>query len=95
MFLERRVVAASILLAGVAPPAIAQGKSSAPLDPNEKVCESVKTVGSRLATKRVCATRAEWVERRKSERAAAVDMQRVIGGNRCSIDDPVKGTPSC
>ena len=29
-------------------------------DPNERVCEKQTVVGSRLAVRRVCATRAEW-----------------------------------
>jgi len=37
-------------------------------DPNEKICESQGVLGSRLSTRRVCATRAEWAERRQRER---------------------------
>jgi hypothetical protein len=37
-------------------------------DPNEKVCETHQVLGSRLAVRRVCATRAEWEERRQRER---------------------------
>jgi predicted secreted protein len=39
-----------------------------PIDPNEKVCETWHVLGSRLAVRRVCATRAEWADRRQRER---------------------------
>lgn len=37
-------------------------------DPNEKICENQTVLGSRLARRRVCATRGEWAERRRAER---------------------------
>jgi hypothetical protein len=37
-------------------------------DPNEVVCEKQKELGSRVAVKRVCLTRAEWAERRRLDR---------------------------
>ena len=45
-------------------------------DPNERVCENVTMIGSRLAVRRVCATRAEWAEKRKLDREALDDIQR-------------------
>jgi hypothetical protein len=39
-------------------------------DPNEKVCEKQSILGSRLATRRVCATRAEWAESRRLDKEA-------------------------
>ena len=58
------VLAATLL--SLAPAAQAQqSKAKVALDPNEKICETIKPLGSRLATKRVCATRAEWAEQRK------------------------------
>jgi len=54
-----------------------QPKAKAPLDPNEKVCETIKPLGSRLATKRVCATRAEWAEQRKQDREETEKAQRL------------------
>ena len=35
---------------------------------SEIVCEKTEVLGSRLGTKRVCMTRAEWAERRRLER---------------------------
>ena len=37
-------------------------------DPNEIVCERQQQLGSRLATQRVCKTRAEWAEERRAQR---------------------------
>ena len=52
-------------------------QARAPLDPNEKICEKIKPVGSRLATKRVCATRAEWADYRRQDRDALDKAQRL------------------
>lgn len=61
-----------------APNAVAQTtKAKSPLDPNEKVCETIKPVGSRLATKRVCATRSEWAEKRRQDRDETEKAQRI------------------
>ena len=51
-------------------------------DPNEKICETHGVLGSRLATRRVCATRAEWQERRQRER----DIVDRTQTQRCAID---------
>ena len=42
---------------------------------NEKVCEDIKVVGSRLAKKRICGTRAEWEDRRRQDRDAVDKIQ--------------------
>lgn len=39
-----------------------------PRDPNEVVCERQEVLGSRLNTKRVCMTRAQWQEQRMQDR---------------------------
>ncbi len=56
-------------------------------DPNQKICEDITYVGSRLATKRICATRAEWEARKKASRDEVDDIQRSpcvrIPGNNC------------
>jgi hypothetical protein len=66
-------------------------------DPNEKVCETQTSVGSRLAVKKVCATRAEWKQRHKDERDFAAQIQRGIGSPPCTeaLGGARKGTPSC
>lgn len=45
-------------------------------NPNEKICETIKPIGSRLATRRFCGTRAEWADRKLQERQALEDAQR-------------------
>jgi len=61
------------VLAGIliGTPAIGQtpppARSTAP-DPNEIVCEKQEVIGSRLQTKRVCRTRAEWADARLQDR---------------------------
>ena len=66
---------AALSIASAAP--TEQPKSKATLDPNEKVCETIRPLGSRLATKRVCATRAEWAEQRKQDREETEKAQRL------------------
>lgn len=55
-------------------------------DQNAKVCEIVTPVGSRLATRKICATRAEWDDKRRQDREAVEKAQvvqcKVIPG-RC------------
>jgi hypothetical protein len=65
-----------------------------PADPNEKICEDVTTVGSRLATKRTCATRADWDSKKKLEREAVDQLQRGPGPG-CSLVPLHNGTPTC
>ena len=81
--------------AAVAEPAQAPSQNVRPkLDPNQRICEDVTQVGSRLSTKRICATRAEWAEKRKQDRDTVDDAQRSahIG---CSVVNTHSGTPSC
>lgn len=44
-----------------------QGAKSAS-DPNEIICERQQELGSRIASARVCKTRAEWAEERRTQR---------------------------
>lgn len=37
-------------------------------DPNRMICEKQRVLGSRLATKNVCMTAAEWAAQRAAER---------------------------
>lgn len=54
-------------------------KSSDGKDPNEWVCEKQTIIGTRLATRRVCATRAEWEEKRRQDKEAIDKAQTQIG----------------
>jgi len=55
------------------PAATAQMKQSP--DPNRPVCEKVPVIGSRLATKRVCMTQAQWLELKRHDREETEKMQ--------------------
>lgn len=63
-------------------------------DPNEKICEKVEMIGTRLGSKRVCATRAEWAERRRMEKEVVDDAQRRVNGP-CSSVNSHSGAPAC
>ena len=62
---------AALALAGAAP-AAGPEKKVAPNhnvgDPNERICETITPIGSRLATKRFCGTRAEWADRKLQDK---------------------------
>jgi invasion protein IalB len=73
--------AASLFVsAGLSAPAFGQAAQPAQQtakpakDPNEVICEKEEEIGSRLATHRVCKTRAEWAEERRSSR---MDIDKV------------------
>lgn len=80
--------------------AVAQSAASPPqtnrpkLDPNQRICEDVTQVGSRIATKRICATRAEWAEKRKQDKEVVDDAQRSANVG-CNTINTHSGTPSC
>ena len=67
-----RAFALFALAVTAAVPVAAQEKKVAPNhnvgDPNERICETIKPIGSRLATKRFCGTRAEWADRKLQEK---------------------------
>jgi hypothetical protein len=50
--------------------AAAEEKKTAKSDPNRIICEKQEVLGSRVATKRVCLTAAQWEERRREDRQA-------------------------
>ncbi|HEV2816869.1 MAG TPA: hypothetical protein VGW40_06570 [Allosphingosinicella sp.] len=49
--------------------AFAADQPQAGADPNEVVCRTVSATGSRLAQSRRCATRAQWTEDERQQRA--------------------------
>lgn len=77
MFLRIHVMVGLTLAA--ATPAAAQKKIDPNLnvgDPNERICEKITPVGSRLASKRFCGTRAEWLDRQRQDREALEAAQK-------------------
>ena len=74
---------AALLSYGLAVPATAQAPSAPAKDkdPEEIVCEKQVVLGSRLATKRRCLTRAQWAEERRESKNLIEGLQR--GGSGC------------
>lgn len=88
-------LASAIAMALVATPSFAQ-KGRAPNtstgDPNERICENITPVGSRIATKRFCGTRAEWEDRKRQDREALESAQK----GPCMITRTTgTGRPAC
>jgi invasion protein IalB len=71
-------VAGSPSSQAISPP---QAKAHATPDPNELVCERQQALGSRLASHRICRTRAEWAEQRRIDR---MDVEHVQMQRGCS-----------
>lgn len=74
-------IAAIIPSAATAAPDETQVKAT---DQDEKICENVTQIGSRLSKKRICATRAEWAERRLQDRKDAEYIQKGITTATCT-----------
>jgi len=66
------IVAALALIPAAA---LAEEKKPEAKDPNRIICEKQGVVGSRLATRRVCMTAAEWDIRRREDREAVEKAQ--------------------
>ncbi len=70
---------AATAIAG-ARPAVAKDRPKGDTrDPNEWICERQTIIGTRLNTRRVCATRAEWEEKRRLDKEAIDQAQTQIG----------------
>lgn len=72
-------------LAVAATPHQAPAPPSASSDADEVVCEKQTSIGSRLAKKRKCLTRAQWAQERLTHRQAVEGVQR--GGSSCTTRD--------
>lgn len=68
------VIALSI---GLQPTPASDTKPAKPDRENEVVCESIRLTGSRLGSKRFCATRAEWKEKRRQDRET-IDRAQIL-----------------
>ena len=90
----RALMSSLAIVAVVGLPAPALSEATKRGDPNEVVCEKIEVIGSRVAAKRVCATRAEWVEKRKADREVIDQAQRQANGP-CQTVNTHSGAPSC
>ena len=52
-----------------------QPKSAASGSKNERYCETITMIGSRLAKKKFCGTRAEWEDKRLQDRKMVEQIQ--------------------
>lgn len=71
-----RVAISLIAVLALVPAAgAAEEKKPVAKDPNRIICEKQGELGSRVATKRVCMTAAEWDIRRREDREALEKAQ--------------------
>ena len=67
---------AILLLSLAAPVAAAAADETTPdQDPNEVICRTVQALGSRISRSRRCATRAQWAEDDRQQRAQLSERQ--------------------
>ena len=78
------LLAIAAMIPAAATAASDETRVKASSDQNEKICENVTQIGSRLSKKRNCATRAEWAERRLQDRKDAEYIQRGITTATCT-----------
>ena len=95
----RSLVSAAVATAVLCVPALAVAQSVAPApapqpqaDPNERVCETVTMLGSRLSKKRICASRAEWEQMRLRDRQ---EVERAQMSPCVRQTNTASGKPSC
>ena len=89
-------VAGCLAIAILGSPGAAKNETSKskPKDPNEKICEDITMVGSRLAVKRICATRSEWAERRREDRMV-IDNAQIHAADPCNTVNTHSGGAAC
>lgn len=79
----RAIIGAVAMLGLASTAAVAGEKKAEAKDPNRVICEKQQVMGSRLASKRVCMTAAEWQAKRLEERLSIdkAQTQRGTSGN--------------
>lgn len=79
----KSLIAISVMVGAV--PAIAQDTTqpqpvkSTAKDPNKLICEKVEAIGSRISSKRVCMTAAQWDEQKRLNREVLQQAQQNTG----------------
>lgn len=80
----KQIIVVALLL-GFAVPGVAQVTSieaaRAPVkdkDPNRKICEKIETTGTRVGSRRVCMTAADWATQRQDNRNDLERAQRNV-----------------
>ena len=77
------LLAVAAMIPAAATAAFDETPAKATADQNEKICENVTQIGSRLSKKRICATRAEWADRKAQDRKDAESILRSPNGSIC------------
>lgn len=77
-FIMRVAIMVLAALSSVPAIAAAETKKTDTKDPNRIICEKQEVLGSRVATKKVCMTAAQWEERRREDRDAIDKGQRQV-----------------
>lgn len=70
-------------LACAAVPVLAEpGDKTKSLDPNQVICRSEPTIGSRLSSQRTCLTRIQWKQQQDEQRKTVdrIQNQRALPG---------------
>lgn len=86
---KRNGVIVAVIAASLATPTFAQQPSSSkrpPPDPNERVCQDIVQIGSRLGAKRFCGTRQEWEDKKRQDREATEKAQTQL-----CVNNPATG----
>jgi len=65
---------------GLVSTAAAEENKTPVKDPNRVICEKQEVLGSRVATKKVCLTAAQWEERKREDREAIEKGQKQARG---------------
>ena len=97
--LHRTILALVAAVAGALIAAPVAAADTAPAqaggyDPNERICEKMIVTGSRLTSKKVCMTRAQWDERRRDDRDSIERAQRAAHVG-CSTVHTRTSAPVC
>ena len=71
--MKKLAVLTFALIAAMPVPAAAENAPT--FDPNEVICRTVTVTGSRLGASRRCATRAQWLEDERNQRAHLAERQ--------------------
>ena len=58
-----------------APPSTTEARAAATPDPNKRICKKVNPTGYRLRATKLCATAAEWEQRKFEDRKATTELQ--------------------
>ena len=84
MMLKQLIAVA--LTATLAAPVVAQVSSiessrpaPKPRDPNAKICEKIDITGSRLGSRKICMTAAQWAQQRQDHRNDLERAQKNVG----------------